>query len=76
MLRVYHADGTILAQKQTAVTITQIPEDAYNRALYAFYEPYTIFCSERFLQEILSPGSMEERISCRKRSEQNMVYGS
>ena len=57
MLRVYRSDGTILTQKQTAVTIAKIPEDAYNRALYAFYEPYTIFCSERFLQEILS--SME-----------------
>lgn len=56
-LRVYDHSGEILAHSQVDAHIVEVPDHALNRALYALWEPYTVFCSENYLKELLS--SME-----------------
>lgn len=52
-LSVYNSEGTPMVRRETEAVIREISEDAMNRGLHAFYEPYTIFCSEAFLQQLL-----------------------
>lgn len=56
-LRVHNSDGDCLAESESAVCVRWIPETAMNRGLYAFWEPYTVFCSESYLKQLLD--SME-----------------
>lgn len=46
-----------LAESETDVFVMQIPEKSMNRALAGLWEPYTIFCSESYLKQLLA--SME-----------------
>lgn len=57
-LKVYSNSGEYLAKSETDAFIMQVPEKAMNRALAGLWEPYTIFCSESFLKQLLA--SMEE----------------
>lgn len=52
-LRVYNRARDCLTESEVAVSIRWIPENAMNRGLYAFWEPYTIFCSENYLKQLL-----------------------
>lgn len=52
-LRVYDRGGDCLAESKVAVSIRWLPENAMNRGLYAFWNPYTVFCSENFLKQLL-----------------------
>lgn len=56
-LRVHNSAGDCLTEAEVAVCIRWIPENAMNRGLQAFWEPYTVFCSEAFLKQLLD--SME-----------------
>lgn len=56
-LRVYSSARNCLTESEVAVSIRWIPENAMNRGLQAFWNPYTIFCSENFLKQLLD--SME-----------------
>lgn len=56
-LKVYSPSGECLAESQTDAFILQIPEMVMNRALAYLWEPYTIFCSESYLKQLLA--SME-----------------
>lgn len=56
-LRAYDSSGERLAETQTAASVRMIPSNAMNRGLFAFWEPYTVFCSEAFMKQLL--GSME-----------------
>ncbi len=56
-LRVRSSSGECLAESETDAVILQIPEMAMNRALAGLWDPYTIFCSESYLKQLLA--SME-----------------
>ncbi len=53
-LRVQSSTGDCLAESEVAVCIRRIPGNAFNRGLYAFWEPYTVFCSEAYLRQLLA----------------------
>lgn len=57
-LRVYSNSGECLVKAKTDARIVKLPENAMNRGLFALWEPYTIFCSETYLKQLLA--SMEE----------------
>lgn len=57
-LKVYNNAGEYLAASKTDAFIMQVPEMVMNRALAGLWEPYTIFCSESYLKQLLA--SMEE----------------
>lgn len=56
-LKVCNSSGEYLADSETDVFIVQVPEKAMNRGLAGLWEPYTIFCSESYLKQLLA--SME-----------------
>lgn len=56
-LKVYNNSGEYLTESETDVFIVQIPEIAMNRSLAGLWDPYTIFCSESYLKQLLA--SME-----------------
>lgn len=56
-LRVRNNAEDCIAESKTAVCVRRIPENAMNRGLFAFWEPYTVFCSESYLKQLLD--SME-----------------
>ena len=58
-LRVPNSAGDCLTESEVAVCVRRIPENAMNRGLHAFWEPYTVFCSETYLKKLLD--SMEPR---------------
>lgn len=60
-LRVYDTSGTCIAESSTDASVAEIPENAMNRSLAAFSEPYTIFCSEAYLQRLLASMDTGER---------------
>lgn len=53
-LTVYNKSGEYLAGAETNAVVMQIPERAMNRALAGLWEPYTIFCSESCLKQLLA----------------------
>ena len=57
-LKVYNNSGDCLAASETDAFILQVSEMVMNRGLAGLWEPYTIFCSESFLKQLLA--SMEE----------------
>ena len=56
-LSVCSISGECLAESETDVFVMQIPDKSMNRALAGLWEPYTIFCSESYLKQLLA--SME-----------------
>lgn len=56
-LRVRNNAGDCIAESETAACVRRIPENTMNRGLFAFWEPYTVFCSESYLKQLLD--SME-----------------
>lgn len=56
-LRVRDSAGDCLTESEVAVCVQQIQENTINRGLRAFWEPYTVFCSETYLKKLLD--SME-----------------
>lgn len=57
-LKVRSSSRECLAESEVAAVILQIPEMVMNRALAGLWDPYTIFCSESYLKQLLA--SMEE----------------
>lgn len=57
-LKVRNSSGECLAASETDAFILQVPEMVMNRGLAGLWEPYTIFCSEGYLKQLLA--SMEE----------------
>lgn len=57
-LKVYTNSGDCLAASETDAFILLVPEMVMNRALAGLWEPYTVFCSESYLKQLLA--SMEE----------------
>lgn len=57
-LRVCSNSDEYLAESKADAHIVKLPENAMNRGLFALWEPYTIFCSETYLKQLLA--SMEE----------------
>ena len=57
-LKVRNSSGECLAASETDAFILQVPEMVMNRGLAGLGEPYTIFCSEGYLKQLLA--SMEE----------------
>lgn len=53
-LQVYSNSGELIAETETNAQIVRVPDNAMNRGLYALWEPYTVFCSENYLKELLS----------------------
>lgn len=53
-LRVRDSTGACLAESEVAVCVQQIQENTINRGLRAFWEPYTVFCSETYLKQLLN----------------------
>ena len=56
-LLVRNNSGELVAEEETQAQIVRVPDNAMNRLLYALWEPYTVFCSENCLKELLA--SME-----------------
>lgn len=56
-LLVRNNSGELVAEEETLAQIVRVPDNAMNRGLYALWEPYTVFCSENCLKELLA--SME-----------------
>lgn len=56
-LSVRDKSGELLAETMSDVFVMTIPENCMNRALAGLWEPYTIFCSEGYLKQLLA--SME-----------------
>ena len=56
-LLVRNNSGELVAEEETQAQIVRVPDNAMNRGLYALWEPYTVFCSENCLKELLA--SME-----------------
>lgn len=76
-LRVYNSTGDCLTESEVAVCIRWIPENAMNRGLHAFWEPYTIFCSERYLKQLLDsmePGQQWDKYIAGKTFGYDRVY--
>ena len=57
-LKVYNNADECLAESETDAVILQVPEKAMNRGLAGLWDPYTIFCSEGCLKQLLA--AMEE----------------
>lgn len=49
--------GHCITADETDVVVVEVPEYAMNRGLAAFWDPYTIFCSESYVKQLLE--SME-----------------
>lgn len=45
--------GVCLAERTVKVCIREIPDGAMNRGLSGFWSPYTVFCSNTFLQSVI-----------------------
>lgn len=63
-LRVCGSSGDYLAESEVAASIRWIPEKAMNRGLYAFWGPYTVFCSNAYLKQLLhsmEPGQIWDK---------------
>lgn len=56
-LKVYNNSGEYLTESETDVFVMVIPDKSMNRSLNGFWDPYTIFCSESYLKQLLA--SME-----------------
>ena len=53
-LRVRDKAGNYLTETEAQACVRRIPENAMNRGLRGFWEPYTVFCSEAFLKQLLA----------------------
>lgn len=78
-LKVYSKSGEMLTEAMSNVSIARVPERAFNRMLYAFWQPYTIFCSVSYLQTLLDsmkPGSKWDRYTIGEEFGYSRVYVS
>ena len=78
-LKVYSKSGEMLTETMSNVSIARVPERAFNRLLYAFWQPYTIFCSVSYLQTLLDsmkPGSKWDRYTIGEEFGYSRVYVS
>lgn len=78
-LRVYSSARNCLTESEVAVSIRWIPENAMNRGLQAFWNPYTIFCSENFLKQLLDsmePGQKWDKYVAGEAFGYDRVYAS